>query len=67
MASGYVVKVNKSYLEKNKKEVYQGKIPDSASDIEKLIELLDPKYILNAGGLKYIIVGTDFSIDYYIL
>ncbi|NYN92072.1 ABC transporter permease [Mesomycoplasma hyopneumoniae] len=63
-ASGYVVKVNKSYLEKNKKEVYQGKIPDSASDIEKLIELLDPKYILNAGGLKYIIVGTDFSIDY---
>ncbi|AJR12170.1 Uncharacterized ABC transporter permease MG468 homolog [Mesomycoplasma dispar] len=60
----YVVKVNNSYLETNKKEVFHGEIPDNASDIEKLIEQLDPKYILNAGGLKYIIVGNDFSVDY---
>ncbi|WP_069097477.1 ABC transporter permease [Mesomycoplasma ovipneumoniae] len=60
----YVIKVNNSYLEKNQKEIYQGKIPDNASDIEKLIDQLDDKYILNAAGLKYIIVGSDFSVDY---
>ncbi|MBG0730706.1 ABC transporter permease [Mycoplasma sp. 'Moose RK'] len=60
----YVVKINKSFLDANKKEIFNGKIPDNASDIEKLIEQLDQKYVLNAGGLKYIIVGTDFTIDY---
>lgn len=60
----YVVKVNNSYLKANKKQAFLGKIPDNASDIEKLIEQLDQKYILNAGGLKYIIVGNDFSVDY---
>ncbi|WP_337903951.1 ABC transporter permease [Mesomycoplasma ovipneumoniae] len=60
----YVIKVNNTYLEQNQKEIYQGQIPDNASDIEKLIDQLDDKYILNAGGLKYIIVGSDFSVDY---
>lgn len=60
----YVIKINEAFLKANHKEVYTGKIGQTSEEIEQQIASLDPKYILEAAGLKYIIVGTDFTADY---
>ncbi|UWD34161.1 ABC transporter permease [Mesomycoplasma molare] len=59
-----VAKVNKSFLIENKKEAYKETLPSDFLSLEKLIESLDEKYVLNVNGSKFLIVGDDNTIDY---
>ncbi|WP_434337147.1 ABC transporter permease [Mesomycoplasma conjunctivae] len=60
----YVIKLNDSFIRANNKAIYNGPIPQTSEEIEALISKLDERFILNANGLKYIIVGKDFTVDY---
>lgn len=62
--SSYVAKVNYSYLANNNKAIYEGKIPQSPTEIERLINSLDSKFLIDVNGIKFIIVGEDITADY---
>ncbi|MGZ9428626.1 ABC transporter permease [Mycoplasma sp. 1012] len=59
-----VAKVNSSFLNENNKEIYKEKLPSSYIELEKLINSLDEKYIINISGSKFLIVGDEQTIDY---
>ncbi|MBN3534488.1 ABC transporter permease [Mycoplasma procyoni] len=59
-----VAKVNQSFLNENGKNVYTEKLPTSYLELNKLIDSLDEKYVINVNGSKFLIVGTDTTIDY---
>ncbi|VEU75613.1 Uncharacterized ABC transporter permease MG468 homolog [Mycoplasmopsis maculosa] len=60
----YIAKVNYSYLVKNNKAIYNGKIPETNIGLESLINNIDDKYLININGIKFLIVGEDTTIDY---
>ncbi|MBZ4218336.1 ABC transporter permease [Mycoplasma tauri] len=63
-ARSYLAKVNYAYLIRNNKAVYTGEIPSNSVEIEKMINLLDDKYVINVSGIKYLIIGEDNTVDY---
>ncbi|WP_033161356.1 ABC transporter permease [[Mycoplasma] collis] len=63
--SAYLAKVNQNFLDANNKEVYTGEIPENTDDFLNLLEnQIDKKYIIDASGSKFLIVGSDQSADY---
>lgn len=62
--SSYVAKVNYSFLINNNKAIYEGKIPDTPTEIERLINKLDSKFLIDVNGIKFIIIGEDITADY---
>ncbi|VEU59453.1 ABC transporter permease [Mesomycoplasma neurolyticum] len=63
--SSYVAKVSESFLYANNKEVYTGHIPEKTTDLLDLIEnKLDPKYLIDVSGSKFLITGIDSTADY---
>lgn len=64
----YVAKVNFSYLETNNKAIYSPvdgvKLPSDPVEIQKLLNNIDQKYIINVNGSKFLIIGQETTVDY---
>lgn len=69
----YITKVNDAYLKANKKEVFNFKkfnieVPKTSIDMQQLVEKLHSdfkgKYTIDINGLKFLIIGTDSTVDY---
>ncbi|MBU4691736.1 ABC transporter permease [Mycoplasma sp. ES3225-GEN-MYC] len=63
-SSSFVAKANFAYLSKNNKEIFDGDIPSDPLEINKFINNLDKKYILDVNGIKFVIVGQETTVDY---
>lgn len=63
----YVAKINDAYLKANKKEIYnwtEANAPQNSIEMENLLKSVDSKYTVNVNGLKFLIIGTDSTVDY---
>lgn len=60
----YVAKISESFATKNGKAIYDGPIPNNSIEIEQLLDTIDEKYYINAGGVKFLIIGYDAVVDY---
>lgn len=58
---GKLAIVNQAFLEQNNKFVYQSKTLEQ--DLNDLSQI-DNKYKINVDGVEYLIIGSDFSVDY---
>ena len=56
--------VNEAYLLNNNKEVYKGNITNEVLSDSFLENKNNEKYTLDISGVKYLIVGKDFTVDY---
>ncbi|WGI36720.1 ABC transporter permease [Mesomycoplasma lagogenitalium] len=59
-----VAKVSQSFMEKNDKEAYTLDLPKTYDEMEKLLDNVDEKHIINVNGSKFLIVGHDSTVDY---
>ncbi|WP_022935071.1 ABC transporter permease [Mesomycoplasma moatsii] len=58
---GKLAIVNQAFLEQNNKLVYQSKTLEQ--DLNDLSQI-DNKYKIDVDGVEYLIIGSDFSVDY---
>ncbi|MGC7164977.1 ABC transporter permease [Metamycoplasma hominis] len=66
-AASYLAKVNYGYLNKNKKEVYNGDISkylNNPFEMQQFIASLDDKYKIKVNTQEYLITGIDSTADY---